>query len=153
MSDDIEAFLRRAAQRRKEQAARKAAPTAKPRPQYTDSRAERKIREQQVEEIVEPEIIEQADGFSQLSSRHLQAEHFAGGVGQADDKMDAHIQQVFDHQVSKLASEPADVSSQSQALADGEIAKALIDMLQTSNGVQQAFLLREIIERPTHRWD
>ncbi|QDV70290.1 hypothetical protein Poly24_40100 [Rosistilla carotiformis] len=152
MSDDIEAFLRRAAQRRKEQAAKKAAPVAKPRPEYTDSRAERKIREIRPEDLVEPEIVEDySAGISQLTNRHLQGEHLANAVGQADDKMDAHIQKVFDHQVGQLPNDPA--PSAAQSIAEGEIAKTLIALLQSSQGVQQAFLLHDIIERPTHRWD
>ncbi|QDS89785.1 hypothetical protein EC9_39850 [Rosistilla ulvae] len=152
MADDIEAFLRRAAQRRKEQAARKAAPAAKSRPEYTDSRAERTIRQVRPEEVVvEAEIVDDSAGISDLSSRHLQADHLANTVGQADDKMEAHIQKVFDHQVGRLASEPSEPVIHS--VVDDDIAKTLISLLQTPQGVQQAFLLREIIDRPEHRWD
>lgn len=152
MSDDIEAFLRRAAQRRKEQAGRKAAPAPKPRPEYTDSRSERKIRQAPPEEVyVEAEIVDDQAGLSQLSNRHLQGDHLANSVGQADDKMDAHIQKVFDHNVGHLAHDTPPTAS--ETLADGDIAKTLISMLQSTHGVQQAFLLREIIDRPEHRWD
>ena len=65
--------------------------------------------------------------------------------------MEAHLNKVFDHSISNLSTEP--VFDASEALADGDMAKTLIAILQSPHGMKQALVLREIIDRPTHRWE
>ncbi|MEZ6090948.1 MAG: hypothetical protein R3C05_23595 [Pirellulaceae bacterium] len=152
MADDIEAFLRRAAQRRKEQAGRKQPAPPRPRPEYTDSRTERQVQRERPEDIVvEAELIDDTAGLSQLAGHHLKNEHLASQIEMADEKMEAHLTKVFDHSVGKLG--PGQSFDASQAMAEGDIAKTLISLLQSPQGLQQALLLREVIDRPTHRWE
>ena len=111
------------------------------------------------EEVIEADVVEakviEEPSIGSLSSRHLRDSHLAEKVSLADDKMDEHIHQVFDHQVGGLAS-----SSQSDRMpdetADDKVPEnyvdALVGMLSSSTGLQQAILVREIFDRPTHRW-
>ena len=153
MADDIEEFLRRAAQRRKQKANQSAEPPRRPKPEYSNARTERQVEVIEAD-VVEAKVIEEPS-IGSLSSRHLRDSHLAEKVSLADDKMDEHIHQVFDHQVGGLAS-----SSQSDRMpdetADDKVPEnyvdALVGMLSSSTGLQQAILVREIFDRPTHRW-
>lgn len=150
MADDIEAFLRRAAERRKQQAGRKPTAAPRPRPEYTDSRRERHVKQVQPEDVViQAELVDDGS-LGGLSNRHLQDTHLAETVENADENMDAHIQQVFDHQVGRLSHR--DQQPTSDVALSGDLTQAIILMLQSPQGLQQAILLSEIFERPIDRW-
>lgn len=156
MADDIEAFLKRAAERRKsQQGGQPARPQAAPaqpvptpqRPQAFQPQATPAPMITRVEpEVIDAELVDEED-FSRLTDRHLQDRHLAQEVGLADDKMDAHIHEVFDHRVGRLAHR-----KRANPLAQESTAAMLMELLQSPQGLQQAVLLREIFDRPDHRW-
>jgi hypothetical protein len=92
-------------------------------------------------------------GFAQ------RAEHLADDIVRADQQMEEHLQKSFNRKVGTLDSttqgrstEPvtdtaakADAGPQSQAAV-------LAELLASAQGVRQAVILSEILERPEHRW-
>jgi hypothetical protein len=95
--------------------------------------------------------------FQQRSAR-LGAE-----VAQADDQMDARLQQKFGHEVSRLAAQPGEAAVapviDESALPAGPLpgvtplaSSTLAAMLADPDNVRQAIILSEILKRPDASW-
>ena len=144
MSDDLEAFLRQAARRR---AAKK-----RPRIELIDEPiAEAEIVESKPPRL-SPEAPFPATKAEPPSPFDTRAAELGKTVGQADDLLEARLHETFDHQLGGLrhrASSPTLVTARVDP--DSEIAK-LVRILRDPASLRQAVLLREIIDRPEHRW-
>ena len=142
MPGDLEDFLRRAAQRRQQKAAqeKQQAPQRREKPQYSDSRSERIVRPQHLDEaILTAEIVDdQSISFGQRLKKVEDAKRAAAKAKQiADDLM----KQAARKTPAALATEPTGVPIHD-----------LLKLLRRPGGIQQAILLREILDRPEHRW-
>jgi hypothetical protein len=148
MAGDLEDFLRRAAQRRqqkaqqqKQQQAAAAASRREP-PQYSDRRSERVTRPVELDEpVLTAEIIED-DAASRIAAmRRLEdAEHaskLAAQKATRESKRSKASGAKSQNAASRIAANPAE---------------ELIRLLRQPGGIQQAILLREILDRPEHRW-
>jgi hypothetical protein len=144
MSDDLEAFLRQAARRR---AAKK-----RPRIELIDEPiAEAEIVESKPPRVspTAPPPATQAEPPSHFETR---AAELGKTVGLADDLLEARLHETFDHQVGGLRRRSSNVQPVTPRLdPDSEIAK-LVRILRDPASLRQAVLLREIIDRPEHRW-
>ena len=139
MSGDLEDFLRRAAQRRQAKAAQQQQPAERQRPQYSDSRTERIVRATEPEEILEAEIVEEdPDSFSARMRRLEEAKR---------DRLTDEFWCI----TNAPDGSPADESSRDVVLS-GNPARDLIKLIRQPGGLQQAILMREIFDRPEHRW-
>ena len=145
MSGDLEDFLKRAAQRRaqkQQQQGGMSRPSAPPRrsPEYTDSRQERQIRQQVEQPIPVAEPIEPIDPLAEKRRKLKEAKRRAK---EARESISAH----------QRRSEPEIIEDASaMILQGGNPAEQLLDLIQRPGGIQQAFLLREILDRPEDRW-
>jgi hypothetical protein len=170
MRDEVEEFLRRAAQRRaqaeaKRRSQQQPAPQAPP-PQQRPAPIARPPLRQRMPTVDEPlvEIIdaEEADTssrFNQSVSQHMRgsldiarhASSLGAEVDQADDRLEARLHKTFDHQVGQLkdtttAAAPRVVVA---ALPPLNIRK----MLESPESIRNSFILGEVFARPEHRWD
>lgn len=75
--------------------------------------------------------------------------HLAEDIGQADERMEAHLRERFSHKLGSLAHEEEAVI---QLVDDGSIAADLVRTLTQPRGVQQLILANEILRRPEDRW-
>ncbi len=144
MSGDLEDFLRRAAQRRQAKAVEqpKAEAPVKRAPQYSDSRSERIARVvDDAEEILTAEIVDD-DGTS-IAARMLRLEEAKRAAGHAEQAAAAKMRKVR----GMLPRQQKTVKA-----ITGNPVKDLIAAMQRPGGVQQAILLKEILDRPSHRW-
>ncbi|TWT76411.1 hypothetical protein CA13_69050 [Planctomycetes bacterium CA13] len=167
MSGDLEDFLRRAAQRRQAKAGQAKAgqgnagqakpagasrqratqqpPPAKStrqRPEYSNSRSERLVRPVE-EEIVVAEIVEDVDSEWQQRRRRIEEAKRAAKQAQAE----------VGRQVSKLKKKSTDQTPVPVSpLGTGHAIDDLLNLIHRPGGMQQAILLREILDRPEHRW-
>ncbi len=156
MAGDLEDFLRRAAARRQAKAGQAAAP-AQPQPQQQQSRAQRarqeytnRNTERQVrqEDIVVAEVVEE-DPFAARRQKIANAKKLAAKAraqaNKAENKQKAA--KASAKQAAKAASK-----SKSAAKVGPELGGAPIDdllkLIRQPNGIQQAVLLREILDRP-----
>lgn len=94
-----------------------------------------------------------------LEKRHLaesavaeHARHLGEQIGQADNRMEAHLHRKFDHNLGKLAAREATPAEQVVVALATTPAEDIAALLATPQGMQQAVVLSEIMRRPTDRW-
>ena len=168
MSDEIAEFLRRAAQRRAEQMQQQqraaqpqyAPPPPPPRPLAPV--------------VVEAEIVDDADLTpvrSPLSSvarhvaQHLDTRDFAeradrlgDATEQADERMEAHLHQAFDHRLGNISAGTQSITAAITPEADDEVRARvaanhpLLSMLRQPQSVRNAIIVSELLQRPIHNW-
>jgi hypothetical protein len=159
MSGDIEEFLRRAAQRR----AKQRAPAPKPVPPRP-----RPSQPYDAEVIDDVEIIDDMmsrDSVASHVEEHMQGHvfdeqvsHLGENVDRSDDKMEEHLQQVFEHNIGKLGaktSAASDSSLDDDSPGQQQVASEptnYLALLQNPESIRQAIILNEILARPTERW-
>ncbi|TWU46019.1 hypothetical protein Q31b_11970 [Novipirellula aureliae] len=180
MAGDLEDFLRRAAQRRQAKAGGGNAPAGgrtqqpqrpqsqqpqrqtpqrqtpqrqkpqrqKPqrqKPQYSNSRTERVARPVD-EEIVVAEVVEDVD--SQWNQRRRKIEDAKRAAKQAEQE----AAQAFSKLKSPAGTQALPASKNENSKVTGFTIEDLVQVLHRPGGMQQAVLLREILDRPEHRW-
>lgn len=177
MSNDLEDFLKRAAARRQaSEAAKRQSDSQQPgrpsRPQYTDARSERTIRMPDDDDVIMAEVVEtQSDSrqrsggnrpssgtsHSQSSNEALRLREIrqrAGDIRIAEEELRERMAPRQPEAPSR-ANRPQKVKKE-LTLADvtrgGITIDDLIASLRTPHGIRQAILMREIIDRPEHRW-
>ena len=185
MNNEVEEFLRRAAQRRAQVEAQLRAqaearargqgqPPPRPEPPKRLTPNTQSMSQQQAPqraEVVEVNSELAASGNRVAASvaehmRHSQdiaarVELLGDRVEVADDEMEAHLQQVFDHSVGRLrkttesASAPGRAATPSEAavvIRDASPAHGIAELLRNPQSVRNAILLAEVINRPADRW-
>jgi hypothetical protein len=167
VDNEIESFLRRAAQQRGQR------PPEPSRPQPVQAAPEPARRLTQRGDVfgqqvkVQPEALVEAvavddrvlssGGVSELSQRHLEPSDFGqrapivSQVEMADEQMQAHLEQTFDHKLGRLTkratADSPDADANVRSTAAGVAA-----LLRNPGTLRQAVLLQEILTRPEHKW-
>ena len=138
MSDDLEAFLRRAALKRKanqdarrQQQQRERRPVR--RPEYSDARNERQVRS--------------TDRRSDAPAAKPDRNEDVPVIAEVSESVEPKMRNRVPSASSPIA---ADASSD---LSTDAFVEELVEALQTPAGLRQAIFLREIMERPQHRWE
>ncbi len=141
MSGDLEEFLRRAAERRRERAAQQQAQQEaqqhrrSPRPEYTDRQAERVARAWEAQAIEDEPMM---------------------GEPISDEAIVPTAREASGQPPATPANPSPPLKSPS-AQGGPPLAEAspeeLMEWMRTPAGLKQAILIREILDRPTHRWD
>ena len=148
MSGDLEDFLRRAAQRRQAKTAQQqqaAQPTPRrAQPRYSDSRTERLVQpvnglRDEIDEVLTAEIVEEDDFYSQQVRQR-----------DAQRRKIKEAQQVARQLKSKIKKKPTTIPTSPPSTGDANA--DLFASLRQPGGLKQAILLREIMDRPVHRW-
>jgi hypothetical protein len=97
-------------------------------------------------------------GVSQHVAQHLSgaqtlathAQHLGAEVAQADERMAAHLQHKFDHQLGTLEKQVA--TQPQRVVARPPAAQALVSLLTQPGGIRQVIVASEILRRPEERW-
>lgn len=164
MSGDLEDFLKRAAERRQAKAAQQQAPPKRVPPQYSDSRTERVPRPAPTDEIVEAQIVSASVVEDVVVAETVPVAQKRSGKAKSARRQKNAKKGAASRQTRSGPEEPnANTESKSTPYEEdqemtgnrqstGSSAENLIEMLKRPRGVQQAFLLREILDRPEHRW-
>jgi hypothetical protein len=141
MAGDLEEFLRRAAARRQQQTSvqkpQPVAPRREP-PQYSDSRTERIVRSEPEPVLLAAEVVENSHNS------------YAAQLQQIDDARRAAA--AAERKAAQAARNAAEVVRSASATTGANAAQELIRLIRRPGGIQQAILLREILDRPEHRW-
>lgn len=158
MARDIEEFLRRAAERRKQQqgGGQKRPPAQRqPEPPPRQTISERDLVKPasnfpaaKLPSIGEESVADHVQRYLDVSDIVEHVDHLAEDIEQADERMESHLDQVFDHDVGKLGSKK---SATDELLADDKsnpIAGNLLKMLQNPDSVRQAIMIAEVLKRP-----
>jgi hypothetical protein len=175
-ADEIDDFLRRAAQQR----------TSQPTPQRTAQPAgQRTAQAPQPARLpaaraaaskpVVAEVVAAAPVGGQVTEhvqKFLDTEEFTRRgdqlgeevVAQVDREIDQHLHQVFDHSLSQIAATPGETAAPPEAVGVMELPESsateipstfatdLAALLTDSNSIRHAIVLNEIIHRPEERW-
>jgi hypothetical protein len=170
MRDEVEEFLRRAAQRRaqaeakrREQVQPQQPPQQRPAPIQRAPLRQQPVELEPVVEIIEAE---EADAGSRLSSsvaQHLRgtteiarhATNLGSEVDQADDRLEARLHKTFDHQVGTLknTSEAAPVRVAMQTTEALAASMNLTRLLSNAQSIRNGIILSEVLTRPEQRWE
>ena len=117
--------------------------------------------------VVAAELAEDSDRVAASVAAHLRGAesitqhtaHLSDRVDVADDVMDAHLHQTFDHQLGRLKkttdATPSVARQDSNATA-AVVAQATVlgiaHMLQSPENIRSAIILNEVFNRPVDRW-
>ena len=148
MAGDLEDFLRRAAARRQQKATQEkqqAQQQQRPEPpQYSDSRTERVARPvEPVDEVLVADVVEDTTNSYAAQLQRIEDTKRAAAQAQRESKRSASEAE------AKLLTKNRHSSTVD---VTGSAAHDLINMLKRPGGIQQAILLREVFDRPEHRW-
>ncbi len=147
MARDIDEFLRKAAERRNKAAGQappgqpgRGTPVNKP-----PTPARQRPRGPEIVEANEVEVV----GGEGIAKRHLDTSRIAQHAAQlgaevslADDKIEARLQEKFDHDLGRLAKKNKE---QRQRETGGS---ELLKLLRTPKTIRQAIIVTEILKRP-----
>ncbi len=151
MSGDIQDFLRRAAQKS----------GAQP-PQHQDFAEAEVIEEVEILDeglgILSGDTVgEHVDGHMDTSGFSERASHMGERIGLSDDRMEAHLQDVFEHKLGDLgvSTSPAADSildpDSGQPIAQ-EPGLDIVGLFRSADDIRKSIILTEILSRPEHRW-
>jgi len=131
------------------------APAGPASPRPLPSRAAPEVAEVLDAEIVEAAPVRRRAAVAKHVEKHLDTSDITGHaaqlgaeVGQADEKVEAHLREKFDHDLGRI-SDPEDKAG---AAAGAAFAAQMAQLFRSPQSIQQAFILNEIINRPEHRW-
>lgn len=178
--DEIEAFLKRAAENRGQpaQAQRPAAkrqPVRQPPPQERPAAPPRRVQPQRAQrpqparpaQAAGPILAEAVppaaesmweEGVAEHVQHHIggggfaeRASHLGEDVELSDERLETHLHSTFDHKIGQLDDSP--MAAVDKLPADNRHvpspqAAALVRMLKSPQGVQQAILIGELLKRP-----
>ena len=173
MSDEIAEFLRRAAQRRAEQAQQaEQQRRAQQQQQYVPPPAPA-LPQRLAPAVVEAEIIDDDEpplrpAFSKVGqhvAQHLDTSEFAqraerlGDVTeQADERMEAHLHQAFDHRLGNISAGTQTITAAVTPAADDQMKARvannhpILSMLRQPQSIRNAIILAELLQRPETNW-
>jgi hypothetical protein len=168
--NEIEEFLRRAAALRNQQAQpaqqRSPAPAARP---VAPAQVYTPPRLAPSDEILDAEVIDtgdvSGDDVAHYVKQHLsprefeeRSQHAAERIRLADDAMEAHLHDAFEHRLGALGATTS--RAEDSTLDDAEAAAAaqppqvpdLVKILRSPRDLRNAIILNELLTPPTHRW-
>jgi hypothetical protein len=171
MKDEVEDFLRRVAQMRaqaeaqaKGQPARPAQPTTPPPPKQPrpPKQLPRLVPQQTEPAVVQPDVVdaelsERSDRVSRRVADDMRgteqiAEHtkrLGQEVDAVDEKLEAHLHQVFDHQLGRLKKTATDTAAPAHERPTAELTSAqIIQMLRSPTSIRDAIIMAEVLRRP-----
>src|SRR5262245_34608281 len=178
MPDEREEFLRRVAQMRAQaEAQARAQQQQRPKPQpapppprpaapppparLVPARQETVPLEPADAEIVDAELAEIGDSVGRHVNQHLRGteqiaehtRHLGEVVDQADDKLESHLHQVFDHQLGKLKKTASTTAAAPHAVAAPDVKLSeMFQMLRSPQSIRDAIVMAEVLRRPEDRW-
>lgn len=155
-SQEIEAFLQRAKQRRREKATPQK-PVAKAPPAPV-----RRLVEAPLEaEVVKPRPLGASIANQQLDTRDVteHAEHLTDDLTEADQNRELHRRKMFSHRVGRLEDTSGEVGAkagedapQTNAAATAAAAVPVSAAFFSPKDIRQAVIVSEVLQRPEHRW-
>ena len=169
---EVEDFLKRAQgePRAPQQAKRSATPPQKPRPQQPVEPPTRRLvndpqsvtGRQQAEPVLEvvstsPPTGAAVDAYVAQQMRGVaaigqHAQRLGEDVALADDRMQAQLQQKFDHRVGTLTPASASTVVPASAGAGNSAAREFRELIARPGGMRQIVIANEILRRPEERW-
>jgi hypothetical protein len=161
VKEEIDDFLRRAAQKKQEQTT--GGESMRRAPQSMTAKRAEPLEAQLIRERpVGGEVSEHVKKFLDETQFDQRASKLGGDVAAADTKIEQHLKQVFGHGISRLADKPGETAAptkpqltdffQDEIPAQSTAGAGLVAMLGNVDNLRQAIVLNEILQRPIDRW-
>ncbi len=159
VAEEIEEFMRRAANRRNVQGTQPA-----PAPPPTPAAAEPARAQVGVEQPVGGQVEEHVKKYLDAQEFSRRSQELGEEVAEVDREVGQHLHEVFDHQVSRLEVVPGEAAAPPEAAEPSDLAEAspnmpatfatgLLDLVSSPDSLRQAIILNEILHRPEERWE
>jgi hypothetical protein len=175
VKDEIDDFLRRAAQKRQPQSAIPS--TSSYKQQQESNVPSRRISRpsapiSQHPEPIQAEVVRERSvggGVSEHVNKYLDEKEFSqraskmgGDVAAADTKIEKHLKEAFGHGISQLASKTGETAAAPMPKSTGffeddvpilaAAGTGLASLLNNIDNLRQAIVVNEILQRPIDRW-
>jgi len=167
LTDEVEEFLRRAAERRRGGQPHEVEilrPEAQAPPQRTATLPSQ-LAPPRMAELVDPTDEERIgrESVERHTQQHLDTTSYSSRAEQlttvddADENMQSHLHSVFDHQMGSLGQPTRSTTADDALVAPAAEVVTLLgapiaEMLASPQGLRNAFVLQEILRRPEDRW-
>jgi hypothetical protein len=167
MARDIEEFLRRAAERRKQaqqggsskpqRPPARRQPPKQPPPRLTITEDDvikprnKPLPSSQRPSIGKESVSAHVNRYLDVSDIVQHVDQLGDVIENADERMEAHLDEVFDHDVGKLSSKKQDSVTDKRPKSrteENDVAKGILKMLQSPKTVRQAIMVAEVLKRP-----
>ena len=168
MARNIEEFLRRAAERRKQAqqgGGQQRPPAQRPPAQRQPPRQPPPRLTITEDDVVEPprkktlsstplstqeSVDAHVERYLDVSDIVQHVEELGDDIEQADERMEAHLDDVFDHEVGQLSQNRKSVTDEIPQGKDNSssIARDILKRLQNPKTVRQSIMIAEILKRP-----
>ena len=156
MADDLEAFLRQAAQRRAARKKPSQPRPAQPAQEATPPQQQRRLQPQPEPQVVEALVIEdepsRLETHVDTSKFDRRAGHLGEEVGQADEQLEARLHKKFDHRLGALDDGPGMPRLPERVEEAPTVASEIAQLLSNPESVRHAIILSEVLTPPHHRW-
>jgi hypothetical protein len=157
--NEIEEFLRRAAALREQQARQRAQPLG---PAVPSGELAPPSSEVMDAEIVSTDEVS-GDDVADHVQRHLSPQSFqdraqrvAARIKSADDDMDAHLHEKFEHRLGTLGATTSRAEASTMEKAESAPLEAtgssLAALIRSPQSLRNAIVLNELLTPPWHRW-
>ena len=156
-SQEIEAFLQRAKERRREKT-----PPQKPTAKTPPPKPVRRLAETPLEaQVVKPRELGASIANQHLDTRDVteHAEHLTDDLTEADQSRELHRRKMFSHRVGRLEDTSGEAGAkagedapQSNAAATAAAAVPVSAAFFSPKDIRQAVIVSEVLQRPEHRW-
>ena len=114
-------------------------------------------------EVIDAELAEQPDRLEKYVARDLSGtqeiaehtRHLGEEVDRRDDKMEAHLHQMFDHKVGNLKKQATDSVPKTPEVGDEAVtltSLGIAQMMRSPQAIRNAIILGEVLHRPEERW-
>lgn len=158
--DEIEEFLRRAAEGRQQASGggqpRAGQPQQRTKPSRPPAPSTPASKPAESTEAAESRtVVAHVQKHLDTSDFQRRTSQLGGEVAEADDKLDARVQQVFEHQLSQFDwRTPGELEAAGEKLPPSASATVagIFPLLSNPESLRQAIVLNEILQRPVDRW-
>lgn len=162
VADEIEEFMRRAAERRASRGTRRAGEQAET-VAKTASPAQPVQAQVVAEKPVGGQVADHVKKYLDEDAFARREDSLGKEIAQADSEIDQHLRQTFDHRVGQLAAVPGEAAAPTAAAEPPELAgltadsaspftTGLLDLMSDPDSLRQAIVLNEVLRRPEERW-
>ena len=103
-----------------------------------------------VHELAEQGVAEHVTGHLDTTEYAERASHLGEAVGEADERLEEHLHEAFDHQLGSL--KHADLDASQDKNSSESSPQGLRQLFRSKSAIRNAIVFREIIDRPDHLW-
>ncbi len=103
-----------------------------------------------IHELAQQGVAEHVTNHLDTTEYVDRASHLGEDVGEADERLEEHLHEAFDHQLGSLQHQEIPDSGDKK-MSDSS-PQGLQQLFRSKSAIRNAIIFREIIDRPDHLW-